>query len=114
MSPYYDAHTGASGEPRHPAKKLICDFKDKHEYTVHYRALQVYLRLGLELISVEKVLTFTQTPWLRAFVQHNAAKRQAACAAENKAEGDHNRSSRATAFLARLVRRCAIESSTDW
>ena len=89
MSPYYDAHAtarGASGEPRHPAQKLICDLEDKQHYIVHYRTLQVYLRLGLELVSVEKVLTFTQTPWLRGFVQHNAAKRQAAT---SKAEGDH-------------------------
>ena len=68
---------------RRPAKKLTCDLTDKLHYTVHYCTLQVDHRLGLELQSIDKVLMFEQRLWLRGFVQHNAAKRQAAITAES-------------------------------
>ena len=42
---------------------------DKHNMVVHYRNLKQYLRLGLQLTTVHRVLTFRQSAWLRPFVE---------------------------------------------
>lgn len=42
---------------------------DKHHMVIHYRNLKQYLRLGLQLTTVHRVLTFRQSAWLRPFVE---------------------------------------------
>ena len=44
--------------------KLIPTLKDKKEYVLHYRNLQLYLDLGLKIKKVYRVLEFDQSPWL--------------------------------------------------
>ena len=44
--------------------KLIPMLKDKKEYVLHYRNLQLYLDLGLKIKKVHRVLEFNQSPWL--------------------------------------------------
>ena len=38
--------------------KLIPTFRDKEEYVLHYRNLQLYLNLGLKIKKVHGVLEF--------------------------------------------------------
>lgn len=58
--------------------KLILDFAPKRNYVVHYRLLQLYIRQGLLLRKVHRVLGFTQSAWLKGYIDDNTARRSAA------------------------------------
>ena len=47
--------------------KLVPNLMNKSNYVVHYRTLQLYLKLGLKIKKVNKVLTFKQSPWLKPY-----------------------------------------------
>ena len=51
--------------------KLICDFTDKTKYGIYYRALKLYLSLGLKLKKVHEVITFSQSTWLKIYIDFN-------------------------------------------
>ena len=42
-------------------KKLVLNFFDKERYVLHYENLQLYLRLGLKLQKMHRVLEFNQS-----------------------------------------------------
>ena len=56
--------------------KLIPALKDKKEYVLHYRNLQLYLDPGLKEKKVHRVLEFDQSPWLKQYKDFNAEKRK--------------------------------------
>ena len=55
--------------------KLIPTLSSKKNYVLHYRNLQLYLSLGLELKKVHRVLEFDQSPWLAQYINFNTQKR---------------------------------------
>ena len=55
--------------------KLIPTLKDKKEYVLHYRHLQLYMDLGLKIKKVHGVLEFNQSPWLKQKIDFNTEKR---------------------------------------
>ena len=56
--------------------KLIPALRDKKEYVLHYRNLQLYLDLSLKIKKVHRVPKFDQFPWLKQYIDFNTEKRK--------------------------------------
>ena len=59
-------------------EKLILDLKPKQKYIIHYRTLQLYIKLGMEITKVHRILKFNQQAWLAPYIQANTEMRQMA------------------------------------
>ena len=51
------------------SKKLLLTLEDKKNYVVHYRNLQFYLKQGMELKRVHRVLEFKQERWMEPYIR---------------------------------------------
>ncbi|KAK3106169.1 hypothetical protein FSP39_014172 [Pinctada imbricata] len=60
------------------SKKLVPTLWDKEEYVVHYRNLQLYLKQGMVLKKIHRVIAFTQDAWLKPYIQYNTNMRKKA------------------------------------
>jgi hypothetical protein len=59
-------------------QKLIADLYDKNNYVIHYRNLKLYLRLGMILRKIHRVIAFKQSPWLSKYISLNTDCRKRA------------------------------------
>ena len=55
--------------------KLIPNLRDKTNYVLHYRNLQLYLPLGMKLINIYRVLKFNQSNWMKKYIDSNTEKK---------------------------------------
>jgi hypothetical protein len=56
-------------------KKLVPNLSDKKNYIVHYRNLKFYLKMGLQIQYIHRVIQFKQSPWLKPYIDFNTDKR---------------------------------------
>ena len=59
-------------------KKLICSLNKKVKYILHYRNLQLYLKLGMKIDQIHRILSFRQSPWMKCYIDFNNEKRKQA------------------------------------
>ena len=61
LSPYAQSFTD-----RHVlTEKLVPNLNNKTKYVTHYVSLKLYIRLGMRLIHIHRILEFTQHPWIK-------------------------------------------------
>ena len=56
-------------------KKIVLNIFKKEKYVLHYKNLQIYLRLGLKPKQAHDVLEFNQWKWLKPCIELNTQKR---------------------------------------
>ena len=59
-------------------KKLILNVMDKTNYILHINILKFYLKQGLKLKKVNRVIAFKQKEWLKPWIDFNTEKRKQA------------------------------------
>jgi hypothetical protein len=67
------------GQKHVDCKKLIPNLNDKSKYVLHYRNLQLYVSLGMKVTKIHRAVSFTQSCWIKPYVDFNTEKRQQAC-----------------------------------
>ena len=50
-------------------EKLVLTLEDKEKYVVHYKNHQFYLRQGMRLKKVHRVIEFDQEPWMVPYIR---------------------------------------------
>jgi hypothetical protein len=55
--------------------KLVPNLNDKKRYVLHYRNLKYYLDKGLIVTKLHRVLQFTQSNWLKTYIDFNTNQR---------------------------------------
>ena len=65
-------------KPTAITRKLIPNLKDKFNYVIHYRNLQFYVKQGMIISKIHKIMSFRQSRWLAEYVQLNTRLRQQA------------------------------------
>lgn len=78
LSPWAAMQLGADDALKHTSKKLLLTLNDKHKYVLHYRNLKEYLRHGLKLTCVHRILEFDQSTWMKPWIDKNTDLRRTA------------------------------------
>lgn len=60
------------------AEKLLATFHTRANYVLHYRNLQLYIKLGMKLQALHGGLIFDQAPFIRSYVNMNSERRSQA------------------------------------
>ena len=50
-------------------KKVVPNLFDKEKYVIRYENLKFYLKLGLKLKKLHRVLEFNQSQWLKPYIK---------------------------------------------
>ena len=53
---------------------MVPNIFDREKNMLHYENLQLYLRLGLKLKKIHRVLEFNQSQWLKLYVEQTENK----------------------------------------
>ena len=59
-------------------EKLICHFKPRKNYILHYRNLRQYVEMGLKLTAVHRGISFNQSSWMEPYIRKNTEHRKTA------------------------------------
>ena len=64
--------------------KLVPNLHNKVKYIAHYKNLQKYVSLGLQITHIYRILAFREKRWLKPYIDFNTSKRQEASDAFEK------------------------------
>ena len=82
MSPYskscIELFKGKNKVCKYATEKLCSTLEDKVKYICHYRTLAFYLRHGMVLGKIHRIIGFRQEPFIRPFIEHMTHKRKTA------------------------------------
>lgn len=84
LSEYQRILLEAEGQTVGKVTKLLLDLKSKRNYVVHYRLLQYYLKLGLQVTYIHRIISFKEEPWLSRYIDFNTTQRTKATSAFEK------------------------------
>ena len=56
--------------------KLVADLNTKR-VVIHYRNLQMYIKLGLQVETIHNAVSFFQRPWMEPYINYNTERRTA-------------------------------------
>ena len=56
------------------SEKLSPNLYDKTNYVLHYENLRFYLKRGLQLVKVHRILKFKQNAWIKPHIDFITAK----------------------------------------
>lgn len=114
LSPYSQrAAAELNAKNSYNVTKLIPNLNDKSRYVLHYRNLKLYLKLGLKLKKVHKILKFKQEPWLRSFIDFNTNMRKNATNSFDKDFYKLMNNSMFGKSMENLRSRCNVDLITD-
>jgi hypothetical protein len=60
------------------SKKLMSTLLPKFHYVLHYRVLQFYLRMGMQLLKIHNGIKFIQKPFMKPYIDFLSQKRASA------------------------------------
>jgi hypothetical protein len=56
-------------------EKLFLTLYDKKKYVVHHSILKYYIKLGLKVTKVHRIISFEETNWLKSYIDFNTQQR---------------------------------------
>ena len=59
-------------------EKLVCHFKPRKNYVIHYRTLRQCLELGMRITAVHRGISFYQSSWMEPYIRKNTELRMCA------------------------------------
>ena len=57
-------------------KKLILDLLPKKNYKIYYKNLEYYMKLGIKITKIHRILTFDEKPFLKDYIDLNTELRK--------------------------------------
>lgn len=78
LSPYTLSLANKLGITPSGCQKLVSNLKSKTRYALHYRNLKLYVRLGMIVTKIHRIISFTQSRWLKPYIDFNTEQRKAA------------------------------------
>ena len=95
LSNYCSSIAGKYGIKTGGVNKLDPNLGNKSKYVLHYRSLQLYISLGMKLVSFHRLLNLKQSNWLKKYIDFNTSKRKNTA---NSFEKDFNQLMNNTTF----------------
>ena len=62
-------------ECKNKVEKLIPNLRDKKNYVIHYKNLMQCLKLGMKLKKIHRGIRFTESEWMKSYIDTNAKLR---------------------------------------